>query len=99
MKFQLDALETRIENWLHETLNDFKRSLLESFNKFQHKENSSYMLKPMRKGHQERDTNYPHMKLEFPRWEDDDLTSWISRVELFHFHRTLKESKVKIASI
>ena len=35
VKAQIEALEIRIENQLQETLNDFKESLLESFNKFQ----------------------------------------------------------------
>ena len=33
MKAQLEALEVRIENRLQETLNDFRKSLFENFNK------------------------------------------------------------------
>ena len=52
------------------------------------------------KGPQDYDTSYPRIKVEFPRWEDGDSTSWISRVEIFfRFHRTPEESKVEIASI
>ncbi|RZS19500.1 hypothetical protein BHM03_00051902 [Ensete ventricosum] len=51
-----------------------------------------------RKRNQEHDTSYPRMKVKFPRWKDGDLTNWISWAKkFFHFHRTLEESKVKIA--
>ncbi|RWV80159.1 hypothetical protein BHE74_00054036 [Ensete ventricosum] len=55
----------------------------------------------IRKGHKEYDTNYPHMIVEFPRWKDGDLTSWISRVENFStFTKLQKKSNfVEIASI
>ena len=99
----MEALEIKIENRLQETLNDFKKSLLESLNKFQQNGGSSSTLhryENTEKGPQDCDTNYSHMKMEFPRWKDGDLTSWISRAEnFFHFHRTPKESKVEIASI
>ena len=40
------------------------------------------------------------MKMEFPRWKDEDSTNWISKVEnFFRFHRTPEESKVEVASI
>ncbi|RWW11032.1 hypothetical protein GW17_00025385, partial [Ensete ventricosum] len=46
---------------------------------------------------QGQDTGYP--RKEFPRWEDGDPTGWISRVEkFFHFHKSLEEYMVKIAS-
>ena len=35
VKAQMEALEIRIENWLQETLNNFKKSLSESLIKFQ----------------------------------------------------------------
>ncbi|RWV78697.1 hypothetical protein BHE74_00042832, partial [Ensete ventricosum] len=66
-----------------ETLNDFKRSPI---GELQQVESSSLTLNrsgDTGKGHQERDTNYPHMKVKFPRWEDRDPTSWIPRVENF----------------
>ena len=53
-----------------------------------------------KKGPQDCDTNYSHMKVEFPRWEDGNPTSWISKAEIFfRFHRTPEESEVEIASI
>ncbi|RRT79175.1 hypothetical protein B296_00015090 [Ensete ventricosum] len=40
------------------------------------------------------------MRMKFPRWKDGDLNGWISYAEIFfHFHRTLEESKMEIASI
>ena len=103
VKTQMEALETRIENRLQETLHDFKKSLLEHFSGFQQDGSSSSTLNRSRdtgKGPQDGDTYYPRIKIEFPRWEDGDPTSWISRAKFFfHFHRTPEESKVEVASI
>ncbi|RWW36585.1 hypothetical protein BHE74_00058380 [Ensete ventricosum] len=42
---------------------------------------------------------YPHMREEFPRWEDGNPIGWISCVEkVFHFHKTPEESMVEISS-
>ena len=99
----MEALEIRIENRLQEVLNDFKKDLLGSLSKFQQGGSSSSMLHRFEdtgKGPQDYDTNYSHMKMEFPRWKDGDPTNWISMVEnVFHFHRTSEESKVEVASI
>ena len=103
VKAQMEALEIRIENRLQETLNDFKKSLLESLSKFQQNGGSSSTLHRSEntgKGPQDYDTNYSHMKMEFPRWKDGDPTNWISKAEnFFRFHRTPEESKVEVASI
>ena len=103
MKEQMEALETRIENRLQETLHDFKKSLLEHFRKFQQDGSSSSTLHRYGntgKGPQDYDTNYSYIKVEFLRWEDGDPTSWIFKAEnFFSFHRTPKESKVEVALI
>jgi hypothetical protein len=40
------------------------------------------------------------MKLEFPRWDDEDPSGWVSRAEcFFKYHHTPADSKVEIASI
>ncbi|RWW20702.1 hypothetical protein GW17_00015174, partial [Ensete ventricosum] len=84
----LGTLEARIENRLQETL-DFKRSLFENFSRFQQDESSTPASKQLnlsgdtRKWYQEHDTSCPCMKVEFPRWEDGDPTSWISEAEIF----------------
>ncbi|RWW64213.1 hypothetical protein BHE74_00028560 [Ensete ventricosum] len=45
------------------------------------------------------DTGYPRKREEFPRWEDGGLIGWISCAKKFsHYHRTLEESIVEIAS-
>ena len=70
MKAQMEALEIRIENRLQETLNDFKKSLLESLSKFQQNGGSSstlYRYENTGKESQDCDTNYSHMKVEFLR--------------------------------
>ncbi|RWV83547.1 hypothetical protein GW17_00054828, partial [Ensete ventricosum] len=94
IKPQLEALETRIENRLEEILNEFKRGLLKNFSKQQQDQSLSLALNRSRYKeirHQEHDTSYPCMKVEFSRWKDGDPTSWISRVEFFfRFHRTPK---------
>jgi hypothetical protein len=40
------------------------------------------------------------MKLEFPRWDDEDPSRWVSKAErFFKYHHTPADSKVEIASI
>ncbi|KAG6503886.1 hypothetical protein ZIOFF_036210 [Zingiber officinale] len=44
---------------------------------------------------EDREHNYPHMKVEFPRWENNDPIGWISRAEkYFRFHSTSDNAKV-----
>ncbi|RWW05375.1 hypothetical protein BHE74_00014391, partial [Ensete ventricosum] len=96
----LEALEARIKNQLQETLNDFKKNLFENFSKFQQDESLTPTSKQLNhfgdtgKGYLENDTRYLCLKVEFPRWEDGDLTNWISRVEFFftfiELQKTLK---------
>jgi hypothetical protein len=44
--------------------------------------------------------NFPHMKMDFPRWDEDDPFGWLSRAErFFHFYGTPETSRVEIASI
>ncbi|RRT80887.1 hypothetical protein B296_00022660, partial [Ensete ventricosum] len=101
-----EVLEAKIESRLQETVDDFKKSLLEGFSKIQQDGNSTSISKQLdlseitKRGYQEHDNGYPQMKVEFLRWEDRDSTSWISRVEnFFRFHKTPEDSKVEIASI
>ena len=67
VKAQMEALEIRIENRLQETLNDFKKSLLESLNKFQQNGGLSFTLhrsENTRKGLQDCDRIYSYMKVD-----------------------------------
>ncbi|THU54543.1 hypothetical protein C4D60_Mb10t26210 [Musa balbisiana] len=67
VKTQMEALEIRIENRLQETLNDFRKDLLESLSKFQQCGSSSSTLHRygnIGKGPQDCDTNYSHMKVD-----------------------------------
>ncbi|KAG6497148.1 hypothetical protein ZIOFF_045036 [Zingiber officinale] len=49
---------------------------------------------------EDREHNYPRMKVEFPRWENNDPIGWISRAEkYFRFHSTSDNAKVELASI
>ncbi|RWW50346.1 hypothetical protein BHE74_00043413 [Ensete ventricosum] len=75
-----------MENRLQEIFNEFKRSLSENPNKSQHNESFNLKGNRSKKYDQGQDTGYPCM--EFPRWEDRDPISWISRAKkFFHFHR------------
>ncbi|RWW33456.1 hypothetical protein GW17_00001842 [Ensete ventricosum] len=84
-----------MENRLQEIFNEFKRSLSENSNKSQHNKNFSLKGNIFEKYDQGQDIGYP--RVQFPRWEDGDPISWISRAEI-HFHRTSEESMVEIAS-
>lgn len=54
-----------------------------------------------RSDYKEHDNDYPRMKVYFLKWRDGDMIDWISKVEIFFFcfHKTLEDSKMKIASI
>jgi hypothetical protein len=44
--------------------------------------------------------NFPCMKMDFPRWEEDDPSGWVSSVKrFFRFYGTPKTYRVEIASI
>ena len=46
------------------------------------------------------DPNYPCIRVDFPRWEEGDPISWISRAErYFWYHKTADASMVKITAI
>ncbi|RWV77966.1 hypothetical protein GW17_00061136, partial [Ensete ventricosum] len=76
----------------------FRRSLLNSPNKFQHGESSNLKGSLFEKYGQGQDTGYPLMRMEFPIWEDGDPTNWVSWAKkFFYFHRTPEESKVEVA--
>jgi len=50
--------------------------------------------------HRNHDYNPRHMKMDFPRWDEDDPSGWVSRAErFFHYHRTPEASRVDIAFI
>ncbi|KAG6476184.1 hypothetical protein ZIOFF_065420 [Zingiber officinale] len=49
---------------------------------------------------EDREHNHLRMKVEFPRWENNDPIGWISRAEkYFRFHGTSDNAKVELASI
>ncbi|RWW19422.1 hypothetical protein GW17_00016524 [Ensete ventricosum] len=54
--------------------------------KFQQGESSE---RPPDKEEQASDVMQPCMRVDFPRWEEGDLTGWLLRAErYFHYHRT-----------
>ncbi|KAG6484069.1 hypothetical protein ZIOFF_060863 [Zingiber officinale] len=49
---------------------------------------------------EDREHSHLRMKVEFPRWENNDPIGWISRAEkYFRFHGTSDNAKVELASI
>ncbi|RRT49201.1 hypothetical protein B296_00031599 [Ensete ventricosum] len=72
---RFEASEAQIEKRLQELFSEFKRSLLDSPNKSQHGKSSNLNGSRSEKYVQGQDAGYPHMRVEFPRWEDGDLTS------------------------
>ncbi|RRT48686.1 hypothetical protein B296_00028882 [Ensete ventricosum] len=67
-----------MEERLQELFSEFRRSLFDSPNKSQHGESSNLKGSRSEKYDQGQDTRYPRIRMEFPRWEDGDPTSWIS---------------------
>ncbi|RWW26751.1 hypothetical protein BHE74_00003814 [Ensete ventricosum] len=67
-----------MEERLQELFNKFRRSRLDSPNKSQHGESFNLKGSQSEKYNQGRDTRYAYMRVEFPRWEDGDPTSWVS---------------------
>ncbi|RWW47891.1 hypothetical protein BHE74_00046081 [Ensete ventricosum] len=46
------------------------------------------------------DPYYPYMRVDFPRWEEEDLIGWISHVErYFRYHKITDASMVEIMAI
>ncbi|RRT78940.1 hypothetical protein B296_00004165 [Ensete ventricosum] len=65
--------------------------------KFQQGESSE---RPPDKEEQASDVMQPCMRVDFPRWEEGDLTGWLLRAErYFHYHRTSEAFMVDIAII
>jgi hypothetical protein len=50
--------------------------------------------------HHNQNHSLPHMKLNFPKWDEDDPSGWVLRAyQFFHFHGMPEASRVDIASI
>ncbi|RWW58627.1 hypothetical protein BHE74_00034483 [Ensete ventricosum] len=97
---RLEAFEARMKDILRTLLEEFKLGRLESPKRSPRGENSYHKENQSGKGDQAQDFAYSRMRVDFPRWEDEDLTGWISRAEwYFRFHKTLYASMVDIAAI
>ncbi|RRT81669.1 hypothetical protein B296_00000082 [Ensete ventricosum] len=56
--------------------------------------------RPTKKEEQATDLMQPRMRVDFPRWEEEDSRGWLSRAErYFRYHQTPEASMVDIAAI
>ncbi|RZR73185.1 hypothetical protein BHM03_00021234, partial [Ensete ventricosum] len=97
---KLEAFETHMEDKLCTLFVEFRLGQLSSPRRSQHGGSSERKENPIKKERQAIDPSCPSTRVDFPRWEDGDLTWWISRAErYFHYRRTLEASMVDIATI
>ncbi|RZR92317.1 hypothetical protein BHM03_00020594 [Ensete ventricosum] len=72
---KLKAIETRMEDKLHALFITFRNGRTPSSTKSQQGESSNHEERPPEKEAQ------PRMRVDFPRWEEGDLTRWLTRAE------------------
>ncbi|RZR82137.1 hypothetical protein BHM03_00008492 [Ensete ventricosum] len=96
---KLEAFEARMEDITH-TLQRIKIGRSESPKRSQCEESSDHKENQLEKGVQAQDSMFPHIRVDFLRWEDGDPTGWISHVErYFRFYKTQDASMVDIVAI
>ncbi|RRT59124.1 hypothetical protein B296_00006163 [Ensete ventricosum] len=96
----LEAFGNRIEEKMRSLFAKFSIVRLSNPRKSQHGETSDQRDDPKKHGHITSDLNNPHMKVDFPRWEEGDPIGWISCAErYFRFYRTIDATRVEIAAI
>ncbi|RWV89978.1 hypothetical protein GW17_00047851, partial [Ensete ventricosum] len=94
---KLEAFESRVENRLRALFAEFGLGRSPSPTKFQQ---SVSLEMPLKKKERATDMRQPRMREDFPRWEEGDLTGWISHAErYFHHHQTPEDSMVDTAVI
>ncbi|KAF8405656.1 hypothetical protein HHK36_007732 [Tetracentron sinense] len=90
------SLETQFDSGFLKQL----KELITQVIKEEYSAGSSLPRTPPAARHHNQNYSLPCMKLDFPRWDEDDPSGWVSRAErFFRFHRTLEASRVDIASI
>ncbi|RWV77982.1 hypothetical protein BHE74_00057750 [Ensete ventricosum] len=97
---KLEAFGNRMEEKMRSLFAKFSISRLSNPRKSQHGETSYQRDDPQEHGHITSDLNNPCMKVDFPRWEEDDSIGWILRTErYFWFYRTADATRVEIVAI
>ncbi|RWW10673.1 hypothetical protein GW17_00025773 [Ensete ventricosum] len=75
---KLEAFEAHMVDKLRALFQEFRLGRSESPKRSQHEESSDYKENQPEKGDQAQDSTYLRMRVDFLRWEDGDLTKWIS---------------------
>ncbi|RWW71247.1 hypothetical protein BHE74_00021025 [Ensete ventricosum] len=97
---KLEAFEICMEDRLRALFVKFRLGRSPSMMKSQQGESPDQKENPLEKNEQVTDSSCLHTRVDFPQWEDEDLTGWISRAErCFRYHRTPEASMVDVAII
>ncbi|RZR77477.1 hypothetical protein BHM03_00002589 [Ensete ventricosum] len=97
---KLETFENRLEEKMRSLFAQFSIGRPSSPRKSQHEKTSDRRDDPQEHDHIISDLNNPHMKVDFPRWKEEDPIGWISCVECyFWFYRTAEATQVEIATI
>ncbi|RWW18879.1 hypothetical protein GW17_00017105, partial [Ensete ventricosum] len=90
----------RMEDKLRALLAEFSLGRPPGPRRYQQEESSDRRENPSERGEPTMDPPYPRMRVDFPRWEDEDPIGWISRAErYFCYHKTSDASMVDITDI
>ncbi|RWW85934.1 hypothetical protein BHE74_00005350 [Ensete ventricosum] len=97
---KLEAFETHMEDRLRALLMEFRLGRSLSLRRSQHSESSDRKEDRLKKEDTTTDSPCPRTRVDFPRWEDEDLIGWISCAErYFRYYMTPEASMVDIAAI
>ncbi|RRT75796.1 hypothetical protein B296_00013134 [Ensete ventricosum] len=97
---KLEAFENRMDEKMRALFVEFNIGQPSSPRMSHHGETSDRRDNPQEYGHITSDPNNPHMKVDFPRWEEGDPIGRISCMErYFRFYRTADATRVEIAVI
>ncbi|RRT63150.1 hypothetical protein B296_00033359 [Ensete ventricosum] len=97
---KFEAFETHMEDKLCALFVEFRLGRSPNPRRSQCGGSSDCKENQPEKDEQATDPSYPCIRVDFPRWEDRDMTGWISHAErYFCYHRTLEASMVDIAII
>ncbi|RZS19214.1 hypothetical protein BHM03_00051586 [Ensete ventricosum] len=97
---KFEAFESRMEEKMRSLFVEFSMGRPLSPKKSQQGETSDRRDDPQEHGHIVPDPNTSRIKVDFPRWDEEDLVGWITRAErYFLFYRTVDATRVEIAAI
>ncbi|RRT83060.1 hypothetical protein B296_00000528 [Ensete ventricosum] len=94
---KLEVFVNHMEEKMRSLFVEFSIDRLSNPRKSQYGETSDPQDDHQEHGHITSDLNNPHMKVDFPRWEEGDPIGWISRAEhYFRFYRTVNATRLEI---